>query len=330
MLLLALGEILARQPWVQAKLPPASLSGPNAELSLKVQRLDALAREGPVACIAVGSSAVRHGFDPAAFSAGYHNQAGTPLPCFNFGMDGYTASGTAALAEALIRRYRPALLLYLTTPSDASVPFDDIAPGLDAPAAWVRWQRGELSPGGWLIEHSMLFRDAHSLGWWLGENSEGYIRTWYNYDGLLTPDGFFPSSVVRESDAPPDPATSPIQFAILDDYRINPADRAGLEQIVGLHGSAQVVLVEIPISDQALAFFDGGAADIALFLDTVREIGQAAGVPFWEQPRYELIPPGGWHDYLHLNRWGASAFSDWLGQRTGSAVMRGEIEDPAQ
>jgi hypothetical protein len=326
LLILAAVEGLARTPAVREALPPPSYGGARDDLDVKLARIEAYARGGPIPCIALGSSMAAQGFDPAAFSAGYARQTGEPLRCFNFGLNAYTTSGVAPVAAMLVRRYHPSLLIFLTTPRDFSAAFDRLYPGMDSPTPWLQYQSGEVSAQGWLIEHSAATRYALLLGDRLRARGAESARARGWFDALTRADGYRPVTDVRRVDQPPNRAADAVSFALLWDYALDPADLDGLRRILSLNGEGvQVVVAELPVSEASMAFFARGEADYATFLDAVRGEAAAAGVPFWEQPAYPLIPPDGWDEYLHLNAAGAEAFSEWLGQRMGRAVIRGEI-----
>lgn len=324
-----LSEGLLRLPAVQRRLPDPGLGMRQQDLELKIARMDTLAGRR-VPCLVIGSSAVRQGFDPAAFSEGYASQTGSPLECFNFGVNAFTASGTGPLAEVLVRRYQPVLLIYPTVPSDFSPHTDEIAPDLDTPSPWLRAQRGEFSLQGWLIEESMLARYTSAIPRWRAPDREGRATERRFLDATLTDFGYLPRDRVFNASEPPTRDTYAIGFALLGSgYTPSAEDLAGLAQITNLRSpEMQVILAELPFPAASKVMFDGGPAGYDTYLAALRSAALESGVPFWEQPAYALIPPDGWFDHIHLNQIGAAAFSRWLGERTGNAVRLGLIDDP--
>jgi hypothetical protein len=319
-----IGEWIARLEIFQAYLTPPRLGSRHSQLGYKLALLDAEVRKnGPVDCIAVGSSTIDVGFDPDAFQMGYQEVAGQDIRCFNFGIDASSSISAAVLTGILVEEYHPRLLIFGTDARDFAVQREDqdTAVVLDTP--WIRYREGNFSLAGWLLDHSYLYRYRQHLGRLARFNFEGTLwsRTTMSFE--LHPDGFNPiptvATYINDPPAGEDDSYEVVYYnRIYSTYRVLDENIAALERIMNYNGSeVKVIVVEMPISDGLYYFFGNGESDYNRFVTRVDELANLHQVPFWRTEPLDMIPDDGWSDYSHLNVAGAEIFSTWLGQQVG-------------
>jgi hypothetical protein len=333
-LLFAGSEVVARSQIFKAHVIASDRGSAHDQFELQLGRLETIvAIEGGVDCIFLGNSMVWRGFDPEVFASAYSDQTGHSMRCFNFGVDGMPASSAGALASILIQDYRPQLLIYGTDARDYAVTAEtrDAAVLLDTP--WLRYRRGQFSPGGWLYEHIHFSRYRQSLGHLLRlEKTYLFVSSprALNKDSYgFTADesvGSYVSSSPREH---VDLRTVRYYFSVLSDYRILPENVRGLQEVASYNSpDTEVVIVEMPVPETYMDFFGNGEGDYQQFLSQVQTIAAAHDVPFQQTSALQLIPLDGWVDYSHLNTKGAGIFSRWLGEQLGTMTDRGLIARP--
>jgi hypothetical protein len=305
-LLIGAAEILARLIWADSYIPTA-IGSRNLYFDTKIGELDFLVKhEGRIDCLFIGSSVVNSGIVPVRFENAYRAQTGQRVRCYNFAIPGVTASGAARLADLLVERYRPRLLIYgLTLRAFSAEMAQTGGAGSIFSADWTRYRRGDWNLHGWIIDHSRAYRRYLALRDWpkpdfanpAGERDVARRRGFVPFGaGAL----FFP----------PD---------YLFDYEIAPSEWAALHQIMALQSVTQVVLVEMPLPDQTLDVFEGGPANYRRYMNEIAAAAEESSVPFWTTFGLNIVPDDGWAgDTHHMNFNGASAFSDWLGAYVGA------------
>jgi len=310
--LIAAASEAAARLWLDGSSVPVAIGSTNTTFDRNIGLLDELLeREGHVDCILLGSSVVLNGFDPALVSDTYAQQTGDPLACYNFGIPALTAKGAGLLAELLVERYHPRLLIYgltLRAVAEGAFQSDRIYWHITE-TPWVQYKRGSFTLTGWLADHSSAFQHylayrnwmKHEFGNWLAEHKNA-SRTGY------TP--LYSTPII-------DPAAvnGPAYFTT---FRYAPQDLAGLDQILRLQGQGgtKVLLVELPLPLFFRELFDGGAAGYQMRLDELAARAAEYGVPLWQTSTLDLVPENGWAaDIQHVNDNGARALSRWLGER---------------
>jgi hypothetical protein len=330
--LLISAECVARTNWFQAKLARPTWGSRHIHLEVQLDRLNHIVnQDGPVDCIFLGSSMVINDIDPITFANAYRNETDHDIRCFNFGVDGLSPVGAAALAEILVMDYQPDLLVYGTDARDYAVGPDDGYARLIFETPWIQYRLGEFSPVGWLFDVSSLLRYRRPLRTLLRFDLQ---RALWERDNPTESNkyGFTEDPRVSEFvNEPPDPDSElthvQYYFNTLSNYQILPEHLNALEEIAGLADTTntKILILEMPIPSTYLYFFGDGVNDYQAFLDSVGNIAREYDISFWTTTNENLIPNNGWADYSHLNTEGAQIFSEWLGERVAAAVKEGEL-----
>ena len=297
-------EGIARLPQVDSRVPTAIGSG-HADFDVKFGQLDYLtAKHGRIDCVFLGSSVVNTGIDPASVANVFRQKTGTPITCYNFGINGITAATAAELAALLIERYQPRVLIYGFTLRAFGTYVDTNADRFTA-SEWFRYQQGDFTLKGWLIDHSMAFQRYLAVRRW-----PRYV--WQNPIGTRgDPTGFVPYTFAVKEFVPP---------PFLADYAFSDQQLAGLEQIIGLQDQTQLLLLEFPAPPHTRDAFQGGPDGHRAAMQQIAVLAETGGVPIWLTSDLDLIPANGWSgDVEHVNRRGAAIFSQWLGAQLAEA-----------
>jgi hypothetical protein len=324
LLILGFAEWVARSDLIQSLLTPPKMGSRHYQLGNKLALLNsAIQKHGPVDCLFIGSSMVDLGIDPEAFRESYREKTGRDIRCFNFAIDASSATSSAALAQILVEDYKPHLLIFGTDARDYAVFRDDQDAAVILDTNWIKYRMGHFSLDGWLTEHSFLYRYRQHLSQLMRFDLDGTIRSETTENFGIQPNGFTPNKEIGTYiNDPPDPADDSFEVTyntkIFSSYRMLEDNLAALEQILNQNKAETVVVVaEMVIADGLYYFFGNGQSDHQLFIDRIRDISAAHGVPFLEAERLDLIPDDGWVDYSHLNAKGAKVFSAWLGGQIG-------------
>jgi hypothetical protein len=290
--------------------PVIAAGSENPTFDAKIGLLDRLAaKEGGVDCIILGSSVVRNAFIPTLIEQDYHAQTGQAITCYNFGLPALTARSAHLVADLLVERYTPRLLVYgftLRALATDAAQAGDVYDGI-AETPWVAYTRGTFSVEGWLAAHSELYRHYLAFRNWPDAD-------YYHWRLTFTDapcDGYQPFFATR----PFDPATiEPPEYFV--DFTLAAAEWAALEGIVALRSDrTRVLLVEMPLPAFVLAMFEGGTPAYFAHFDAIAALAEPHGVPLWVTSSRDLIPDDGWaEDGLHVNDHGAQVFSRWFAE----------------
>ena len=324
-IIFGIAEGITRIPAIQEKLPPPSVGSYHRVFEIRLDLLNEFVEEnGDVDCIFMGSSMVAAGINPDVFNQEYSSLVGEDIACFNFGIEGLTASSAAVIADFLVREYQPALLIYGTSARDYSEKIGgDSATALNVP--WLRYQSGEFSVEGWLVEHSFAFKYMLVYRNWMTAEIEKFKEDTaasterFSANGSISWDKEF-----ENISTPPTPDKEKAFFGTMSEYEISQTDLDGLESILGLRNSeTQVVVVEMPVHWTFMYFFDNNEEDYLIFFETIPTLVADNDGIFLPSTSLELIPDHGWANRNHLNTTGSTIFSTWLGEQIANAVLSG-------
>ena len=313
-LLIVLLEGVARLPWVETHVP-AAFGSTHPDIDTKFGELDALLnRAGRIDCIFVGSSMVRRGIDPIAFTRAYREQTGQDLVCYNFGVAASRASSIGPLSDILVERYHPRLLIYGLSLRDLTgEPFQNEQQEAILASPWLDYQFGSLNIRGWLIDHSESLRHFLAFHDWLLSKFEDSVWCLDDWPCL----GFSPTTtrtggaLIRE----PTPRK----------YKFTQVQWNGLKHFLSLRTQTQLLFVEMPASYRQVTSVKGGEETYRSFLYDVRDFIAGYDIPMFTTIDLNLIPDSGWSDTYHLHQTGAEIFSAWLGDQVGIAVNTGKL-----
>jgi hypothetical protein len=284
-------------------------------------------RKEGINCIFLGNSTVNNAMDPGEFASAYKETTGQDIRCFNFAVDAIPASVAGVIAQILVEDFQPKVLIYGTSARDYSLPLDDEETTVILDTEWIQYRLGNFNIKGLLFQYSHLFRYRNYFPELSRLNFRDTLRSEAIY--RVSENGFIPlTEEGRQIDNPPDPNDQSLKrgFHLLCEYSIQTDNLDGLTNIISLNGpDLQIVIVEMPVPDTFIYFFENKNVDYQLFIDQIAGQARAGGVPFLKTSGLALIPDDGWVDYSHVNPTGAQAFSQWLGQQLGETLKQGTI-----
>jgi hypothetical protein len=308
-ILISLSEIFLRlNPINKYQLVPY-LGSSHRQLEIQLERIQSFAEaEGQIDCLFIGSSMVWLGINPELFSQTYKDNTGEKLSCFNFGVATMPASAAGIMAEILVDKYHPRILLFGTSPRDYAIPIDSEDAKVILDTTWVQYQRGKFSLQGWLYSNSSFYGNLENLNrlMRLDKSVITDIGT-SEYDRY----GFLPKTrpILEEN----------IQAGIddaekwLTHYEVLEENIDGLEQIAIIsEKDVQVIIFVTPVQSSYYDYFQNGEQDLDKFVQIVEEVSTNHEIPFIRMPDSGIIPVDGWWNENHLNLTGANAFSAWL------------------
>jgi hypothetical protein len=333
-LVLGGGEYLARQPEVQAHLPYPEVGGGYDVFDTQFYLLESHIREhGKPECIFVGSSVVRAGVSTSAFEAGYMEQTGQPINCFNFGVAALNVTIAPPVVEMLINRYEPPLIIYGVAMFEYNTYFYTAAPGQEPlplnlnpqtilNSSWLRYQNGNLNLSGWAADRSLLYRYSlvipEALAGHAGETPADRPAHPLIEGGIQTNPSLTLSSPLHLLTHNP---RNRLDVDLFSEFELHEPSLANLRTIVGLsRPESRIVAVEFPTYD-----LPSIPAVRSPVLETVREMG----VPFWQTDHLEISRTAqDFIDPVHLHFFAATDLSYWLGQQVGAATQQGLFDNP--
>lgn len=328
-ILLFIGELIARQKSFQSLFIAPGMGSLHGHFEKQLGRLKRIVEEeGKIDCIIIGSSTVREGINPVQFRSAVKAQTGKDFSCFNFGVDGLAAAGAGVVAQILVEKYNPQLLIYGIDPRDFTSPLDawENTTILDSP--WIRYKLGKGDILGWLFDHSFLLRYQEPLRKVLHLQFYRELRRYQDFTDEAKW-GYFPSTTpeIPVSNPPsqnPDSDYVKAYYKLLSSYQMLPENLLGFEQVLSLQNNGvQVLLVEMPVAPGYLDFFTNGYDDYETYIDRVNEYLEFSHIPFIRTQSSISIPINGWWDYNHLNERGTRIFSEWLAMKVGELYIEG-------
>jgi hypothetical protein len=327
------GELFFRIDAVQDRLTGPRIGSRHRQFEIQVARLDKLVREGtPIDCIFLGNSMVWLGIDPLIVDQTFEDKTGQSIYCFNFGVSALPASSAGQIAQMLVERYHPRVLIYGTFARDYAIPSDAEDAYVVSDTPWLKYWNGDFTLKGWLYDHSRLFQYKGHIRDLMYRN---YLEDVFveksipSYRALgLDPKTDIRLDVRTEPDFAAKDNRDPVKW--LGHFEIQPEDLIGLQNIVEQsdHG-VQVIIVELPYyRETALNFFPNGIQDYETYMQTVSSIAASKQVPFWRLDDELVLPPESWWDYFHLNLKGVDLFSRWLGNKLAHAYQQNQLSLP--
>lgn len=300
---LLIAEIMARTP-LGYRLPPPSVGVDSFEFDTKVYYLEQSIRQhGPVDCLILGDSMTNNGPDPRLIEAAYQAQTGTSIHCFNFGMPALFLDASGPLAEALVNRFQPKLLIVILSVRDfetsVDFPLRDVGE-----SDWARQNLGDPSLRGWAANHLYGYRYLLSLNYWLTpSNRSNFASIW--------------RSITREGLAPlhgQGPARDLPDSGLIFQRGYTPA-QIGFDRLLSLkQKGVNLLVIDAPIRPD---LFEAQRDNyFQPYIDYMQDTLARHAIPFWlTQDFSDGIETEAWYDFQHINEKGVPAFSTWLGQQ---------------
>jgi hypothetical protein len=319
-----MGEAWARRFHNQHRYRPPSIGSSHRQFEVKIALMDNIVRrEGTIDCVVLGNSSVMRAIDPQAVQASFEETNDEPMQCFNFGLQALNPWTASQVAELLVSKYQPGILIYGVD----LLAFDETS-GLDAEEGilstpWVQYHLNDFSIDGWMVEHS------YALRYYL------LVRNWMLKDFFseILPDTDWGANIdnygYREKTREGVDVTRPVD---VDDRplfdRIKEHDLAykhidGFIQLMELDARTNLFFFEVPIHDSLMQFFDGEQEQYLDEMGQLQNLAEKRGIPFWRVWDDLEIPDEAWLNRNHLNHDGAQLFSRWIGARLGDEVALG-------
>lgn len=297
-----IAEGIARTP-LGYHLPPPSVGVDSFELDTKLYYLEqSIRRKGPLDCLILGDSMTNNGIDPTVLEKAYRVKTGSSIHCFNFGIPALFLDGSGPLAEILVNRFHPKLLIVLLSVRDfePSVKFP-VREAARSP--WGQQNLGNSSLRGWAVNTLYGYRYGISLQYWLTpSNRQKLSDTWHS----MTHEGFAP--LYDQGDKRDLPASDLI-------FQKTEAAQRGFDRLLKLkQNGVPLLIIDAPIRPD---LFNAHRADyFQPYLDDMQTTLEEQGVPFWQTDAFSKnMDPAGWYDFQHFNQRGVPAFSAWMGEQ---------------
>lgn len=304
------GEWIIIRSAVSEHLLTPSVGSGHRQMDIVIARLDVyLATYGEVDCFFIGSSLTVRGVDPEIFESTWETKTGEAIHCFNFGLLGSTTSTHTQLVQILAEKYQPEMIIYGVNPRLFDVDLTEGSYEAFYATPWVKYNSGEFSISGALLEISPLYRQIMAYRNWAQPH---YLEEQAKWDGI-TDWGFFPEIQIYDGSMNFESGLA----VMLLEYDLSSKYLGSLQTIITYleTKNIELVLVEMPVNDNYYLFFEQGEADYLLFYEEVARVANIAGIPFIETHSDQLIPAQGWYDFYHMNSTGAEMFSGWLAEQ---------------
>lgn len=307
--------LLAAECLLRIITVPSSLLVPSIdrelnypEIDIKLSRLSTLKDRENVNCFLLGSSMVDFGIDPSFFNR-QSDVMGVKKPvCFNMALKAMKPEIYARIADILVQKNNPSLLILGISPNDFTGGQFVIRKFVNSP--WLRYHRGEFSAEGWWIENSRLYPYWLSFLKYRDPVYRGDMK-----DQLKLIDAY--GSQEKDKDYS---VFRVKPYPELPDFQFSQPDLDGFTHIIGLNSpTLKVVVVEMPVHPDFLPYYISEDADgyEERFIRPVQSITEKMGVPFIQTQSQirDVVSQDGWKDYLHLNEIGMKQFSQWLAEK---------------
>lgn len=303
-------EIIARLFFIPFSFP--SLGSDNFYFDYKVYALESHMRQVEnLDCLVLGSSVANSDLDPEIIANAYRDKTGKQIHCFNIGIPALTAENAIPIADAIIQRYQPKVILFILIPRDLmdhEFTVEQLEHNL-----WVNYHRGQGSPESWLIVNSYSLRYFTTSQYWqtLANREKMTYETDpispYGYSRITGQNQPYPRDWLLENDKSLEGVWEQGKtYTILHKLTSLKTDKT---KFVFIEAPAYTI-INMDRDDPAIQHYENDyIANLQSYLD-----GQ--NIPFWRTLEIgEEIPKPGWFDWLHLNTQGSPILSQWIGER---------------
>jgi len=329
------GEMLARTPFVQARIPYQAYGTNHTQLELQLNILDKFVREnGAPDCFIFGSSQAFREVDPIAFARAYEAAGGEHVTCYNFGVTGSQIWTTSILNKILIQKYHPRLVVIGTSFLDYTEGREFQIDERFKENDWLEFQTSKFTLGGWLTEHSYAWRALTLLSYAApyGMRYSEVLREARKWDGEIAESGFAISQKSIDPSVPVETGFVKNLQQEFGNFGVSERNLSALEETIAFsqQAGAQALLAEMTYHPALLELKDQKGnprvdkEPILSFIGKVNarlnDIAARHEIVFLEFDPNVSLPETGWFDLYHLNRVGAEVFSQWLGGQAAQVL----------
>jgi hypothetical protein len=307
-------ELFSRTPAGRSFFHYESYGSAHPHFDTQIIRIkDRVAQEGHIDCIFLGDSQILHGIDPAIVEKTYFEKTGSSIKCQNFGLGGLKPHSTGEISRILIKNFSPSVIIYGTDLFDYANTFDGSGTSIMS-SPWSRYQLGEFSIDGWLIENSNSYRYYLGIDRFFPDEDENII--------FVEPNGH--STKFSEISS----RTQAEQFEYFSNIitrnpKITEQELLGLRDLLSLADQVKIIVIETPLHP---AYFDReifpyNARFYPHFTNILANETSQADAELWLTQETFQAPPDGWFDVVHLNKIGAASFSRSLGEYLADIII---------
>jgi hypothetical protein len=300
-------------------LPMQSVGNYHTQFETKWFKLEEYVKQnGGVDVILLGNSMVNTGVDPEVVAARYKELTGQDVRIFNFGIEGLTIAPLSDLAQILMDKYHPGVIIVFTEMRDyIAGNGDDVADKFLA-NAWVQQQLGHPSVEGFLESNSLALQ--HLLPFRYAGRAD-FLDTYILDVRRLTEttaQGYEADRQVGENiDTLPNPSSpeDAKTFALFKNYAMAQSRVADLQSILAYKSEGTTVIVtELPTYKTYYAYLEN-ASDQQNYEKELQQLVSAGGGFYLPEVSPDLIPLADRVDNHHLNFKGAPIYSNLLAEQ---------------
>jgi hypothetical protein len=280
----------------------------NAHFDIQVRNIRARAEtSGKIDCIFIGSSQVLYGVDPAIVEDVYYKKTGKRIICQNFGIAGLSPITAVPVIKVLIKNFHPSVIILGTNVLDYSSTYAGKSNASVMTSPWLRYQLGDFSVDGWLIENSRSYQyylgmDHYILGGndtqsGIEENGHSQEFSGNAHMTLAEQANYFHNLI------PSNPKLLKKQVK-------------ALSNILKFQTNAtKIIIMETPMTPKMLDFNKKVKRIHPEFIDLLKRVTGRAKSGLWLTQTELSVPEDGWYDLIHLNKIGSAYFSKILGKK---------------
>lgn len=263
-------------------------------------------QDGQIDCIFLGDSQILYGVDPSTVEQAYFKETGKSIRCQNFGLGGLKPSTSRAMASILIKNFHPSLIVYGTDMFDYTASYIASDQSIMS-SPWVKYQLGDFSIDGWLIEYSNSYR------YYLGLD-----RYLLNGDVLaddIGPDG----RSLKFADKTKLSQQEQMDYfsSLMNKPEITGDQWGGLHDLLIMNSDkVKIIVVETPVNPIffTLEKYSYNSKIYPDFRNILENETAQVNTGLWLTQTTVQIPEDGWYDIVHLNQTGTLYFSRLLGE----------------
>jgi len=300
----ALLESAARSP-LFVNLPIQEAYGSShPHLETQITRLKTKITNGEkIDCIFIGNSQILSGINPSIVEQTYFEETKRTIHCQNFGLGGMPPMTAPFIAEILIKKFHPSVIIFGTGLWDYSESMSESNHASILSSPWVKYQLGEFSIDGWLYENSTSYRLIFGLDRAIKSTSD--VAQKIDEDGQLPYNDQTTMSLEEQVEYFKNIQKRP---------DVTEAQLMGLQSLMAIDSNlVKIIVVESSFNPVFLEYNNRGKRLYPDFKNILISEARNASVDLWMTQDTLSIPQIYWYDLLHLNKDGAIFFSQQMG-----------------